>query len=77
MSDDVSKAQAFCRAVAELAKKEGLNFFLVTDGASITRNSGSDAVNHARQAHKDWERKNGIDPDHDWNQDIVMKWGNK
>ena len=48
----MTKAQAFCKEVAQLAKKYDLPFFLVTDGASITSNNGCEAVKVARENHK-------------------------
>lgn len=64
--DKIRKARIFCKEVEELSKKYDLPFFLVTDGASITRNSGCEAVNNGRENHKIWERKNGFDPEEDW-----------
>ena len=50
----------------DLARKYGVNCFIVTDGASGIINNGNDAVRHARLAHMEWEKLNGIDPLHDW-----------
>lgn len=63
---NMTKAQAFCKEVAQLAKKYDLPFFLVTDGASITSNNGCEAVKVARENHKKWEQAHGIDSNHDW-----------
>lgn len=65
---DVATARKFVRDVGKLAKKYDANYFVVTDGASGKHNPGqeNDAVEHARQAHTEWERRHGIDPDHDW-----------
>lgn len=65
-NEKVKKAREFCQEVNELAKKYNLSFFLVTEGASITKNSGSLAVRNARDAHIKWEKENGFDPDLDW-----------
>ena len=66
---DEKTARKFCSDFEKLAKKYNANFFLVTDGASITRNDGNSAVSHARECHKEWERKHGHDPDEDWVKD--------
>ena len=60
----------FLRDIEEINKKYGLSYFVVTEGASATRNNGHDAVRNAREAHKKWERKHGYDPDHDWGNKI-------
>lgn len=60
------KARRFVAEVTELAQAYGLNFFVVTDGASAIRNEGNPAVAHARACHTQWERANGVDPAHDW-----------
>ena len=62
----LTKAQQFCQEVKKLAKKYNLPFFIVTDGASATVNENCEAVAHARHAHTQWEKENGIDPEHDW-----------
>ena len=56
----------FVQEVMDLARKYGVNCFIVTDGASGIINNGNDAVRHARLAHMEWEKLNGIDPLHDW-----------
>jgi hypothetical protein len=66
---NVEKARELCSKVAELAKEYNLPFFFVTEGASITRNNGCDAVRNAREAQIEWEKKNGADPDEDWIKD--------
>ena len=62
----LTKAQEFCQEVKKLAKKYKLPFFVVTEGASSTINRNCNAVAHARKAHIQWEKENGIDPEHDW-----------
>lgn len=52
--------------LAEIAKQYQLPIFAVTDGASITRNNGSEAVRHAREMHAQWEDANGGDSKEDW-----------
>lgn len=64
--DNTEKARDFCRDVEKLGKKYGLSYFFVTEGASITRNNGNDAVRSAREHHEQWERENNYDPDEDW-----------
>ena len=66
---NIEKARELCSKVAELAKEYNLPFFFVTEGASITRNNGCDAVRNAREAQIEWEKKNGADPDEDWIKD--------
>ena len=63
---NVEKARELCSKVAELAKEYDLPFFFVTEGASITRNNGNDAVRNAREAQILWENKNNFNPDEDW-----------
>ena len=68
--DNLSDAREFVSKVLDLAKSMNLNCFVVTDGASGTRNNGNEAVENARKAHINWERKKGYDPFEDWsNQD--------
>lgn len=64
--DKITQARNFCKEVADLAEKYDLSFFLVTEGASITRNNGVEAVRHARECHEKREKKNGHDPNEDW-----------
>lgn len=69
---DLATARKFVSDVDKLAKKYEANYFIVTDGASGTRNGiygnkiPNDAVRNARNAQKEWEKKNGFDPDEDW-----------
>lgn len=60
------KARQFCYEVGELAKKYGLPVFVVTDGASLTRNNDCEAVRVHRELQIQWEIKNDYDPDEDW-----------
>lgn len=62
-------ARRFVTEVAKLAAKYGLNYFVVTDGASGISNTGNPAVQHARECHEKWEKANSIDPTHDWMKD--------
>ncbi len=64
--EKTASARRFVGEVAALAERYGLNFFIVTDGASGIRNQGNPAVENARLRHMEWERLNGIDPEHDW-----------
>lgn len=59
-------SRQFVAEVSELAQKDGLNYFVVTDGASGISNVDNPAVAHARKCHEEWEIANGIDPEHDW-----------
>ena len=68
IDEKTALARRFVAEVAELAAEYGLNFFVVTDGASGIRNSGNPAVVHARRAHMEWERANAIDSAHDWSE---------
>lgn len=66
---DVSTARRFVSDVRELAKKYDANFFVVTDGASGYSNGNgknNPAVKNARAQQIEWEKKNGFDPDEDW-----------
>ena len=65
-SKDLTKARQFCLDVEKLALQYGLPFFLVTDGASMTRNKDCSAVEHARQKHIEWEEDHFIDSREDW-----------
>ena len=62
----LTKAQEFCQEVKKLAQKYNLPFFIVTEGASATFNKDCEAVAQARQAHIQWEKEHGIDPNHSW-----------
>lgn len=66
ISPDVENAREFVREVGKLAKKYKVNYFVVTDGASGISNRGNPAVKAARDAHIQWEKANGGDPDEDW-----------
>lgn len=68
---DVTTARKFLSEVGKLAKKYNANYFIVTDGASKTLNDGNPAVEHARNSHKEWERRNKFDPDEDWRNEIL------
>ena len=67
----IEKAKNFCLEVEKLASKYGLSFFLVTEGASMTRNKDCEAVSNARQCHMEWEKSHKIDSDEDWQKDVV------
>ena len=68
---DTNTARKFVSEVQKLGKKYDANYFIVTDGASGTHNAPptNEAVRHARECHKDWEKENGFDPDHDWSKE--------
>ena len=68
IDEKTALARRFVAEVAELAAKYGLNFFVVTDGASGIRNSGNPAVAHARKTHMEWECANNVDSAHDWSE---------
>ena len=65
-------ARKFLQEVDVLAKKYKANFFIVTDGASMTKNGtygnkvSNPAVRHARDCHIKWESEHGEDPYEDW-----------
>ena len=66
---DVETARKFLQEVDDLSKKYDANFFIVTDGASMTRNGrgkSEPVVKNARDSQIEWEKKNGGDPDEDW-----------
>lgn len=62
----LEKARKFCYEVGELAKTYNLPVFVVTDGASLTRNSGNPAVRFHREKQIEWENQNNFDPNEDW-----------
>lgn len=66
----LENARKFCQEVKELAKKYGLSFFVVTEGASTISNNGCEAVKNARDNHIKWEKENGFDPYEDWSKNI-------
>lgn len=68
VDEKTALARRFVAEVTELAAKYGLNFFVVTDGASGIRNSGNPAVAHARKAHMEWECANNVNSAHDWSE---------
>lgn len=61
--------------------KNGLSYFVLIEdpknpnlGASIYNGKGVQmAAYHARQAHMNWERSQGIDTEHDWRHEITKK----
>lgn len=59
-------AKEFVSFILNMAKENGLNVFVVTDGASGISNVGNPAVKNAREAHIKWEQQYGFDPDEDW-----------
>lgn len=71
----LNKERKFILEVKRLAAKYNLSVFVVTDGASGYSNlNNSKAVKNSRTAHEEWERKNGIDPDHDWLKQESLKF---
>lgn len=68
---DVNTARKFIRDVNKIAKKYNANYFIVTDGASKTCNTGNPAVQHARDCHKKWELEHGEDPYETWSMDTL------
>ena len=73
---DVNEARKFLQDVDEISQKYNANFFMVTDGASMTRNGrgkSNPAVKNARDSQIDWENKNGGDPNENWLKDKVKE----
>jgi pyruvate/2-oxoacid:ferredoxin oxidoreductase alpha subunit len=70
---DTLRARQFAQEVRDISKKYNLPFFFVTDGASATSNNGNDAIRTARLNHEEWEKKNNVDPKHDWSDNINKK----
>ena len=60
----LEKARKLCKEVEALCKKYNMSFFFVTEGASITRNDGNDAVRNAREAQVKWEKENSFTENH-------------
>lgn len=52
--------EKFLIEVKKLAGKYSVNFFIVTDGASMIDNNGNEAVENCRQAHIKWELEHGL-----------------
>lgn len=65
--ENLENARKFCSEVKQLSNKYNLPFFMVTDGASITKNNNCEAVRHARLCHEKWEKSHGYNPKEDWN----------
>ena len=65
-TEKLNKARQFCLDVEILAKQYDLSFFLVTEGASMSRNKDCPAVENARQKHIEWEKSHSIDSNEDW-----------
>lgn len=63
---NVEKARELCTKVKDICNEYGMDFFFVTEGASVTHCTGNSAVRHARECQKEWERNNGFDPGEDW-----------
>lgn len=68
---DLKTAREFVNKVGQLAKKYDANYFIVTDGASGTKNNGNPAVKNARDAQIEWEKNNGFDPNEDWSKQTI------
>lgn len=60
-------AKNFLRQVKTLAEQMELNVFVVTDGASFTKNNGNECVRFHREKQIEWEGENGFDPNETWN----------
>ena len=54
MDEAIMRARKFVVEVAALAEKYGLNYFVVTDGASGRSNRNNPAGEHARKCHTEW-----------------------
>lgn len=64
---DVNKARKFLIEVEKLAKQYSLDFFIVSEGASMYSNShNTEAVRNARNKQIEWEKTKGFDPNEDW-----------
>ena len=67
VNNEVKKARDFVKEVDKLAKRMGVDsYFIVTRGASGTKNNNCAAVRNARDSHIKWELENGHDPYEDW-----------
>lgn len=64
--NEIIKARLFCKEVEELSNKYNLEYFIVTEGTSLTKVKKCDAVRNARNNHIKWEKENGYDPNEDW-----------
>lgn len=63
---ELNKVRRLCMEVDQLAKKYGVEYFFVTEGASSCSINKNEAVRNARKCHEEWERANGYDPEEDW-----------
>lgn len=67
----VDKARKLVSEVSAIAKKYGLDYFIVTEGASgYSSSHNNDAIKTARKNHTEWEKKHGHDPDEDWEKNV-------
>ena len=65
----LEKARKFLNCIKKLSKKYDLDFFCVTEGASVYSMKSVDknsAIYNARQSQIKWEKENGFDPNEDW-----------
>ncbi len=67
VSSDLDKARKLMKEVADLAEKYNLPVFCVTEGASVTRNNGNEAIRRCRETLVNYEKEVGSDPNEDWN----------
>lgn len=66
----MNKEREFLTEVRKLADKYDLPFFIVTEGASATKNNGCEAVRNARENHIKWELEHNHDPYEDWSKEM-------
>lgn len=63
----IDKSKEFLKEVKLLANKYNLDFFIVTEGASIySLTKNNEAIKNARNKHIEWEQENGFNPYEDW-----------
>lgn len=63
---ELNRVRRLCKEVKDLASTYNVDFFFVTEGASVCSVSRNDAVRYHREAQVKWELENGFDPNEDW-----------
>lgn len=66
LKEYLKQARKFCYEVGILAKKYNLPVFVVTDGASLTKNNNNSVVKFHREKQIEWEISNGFNPLEQW-----------
>jgi uncharacterized repeat protein (TIGR03833 family) len=62
----VSEIREKTKQIINFLKENKISFFFVTKQVSATSNNDSSIIKLIRDKHKDWEKKNGYNPDESW-----------